>query len=80
MAAKATKNRPLAWDIREYCKNTKNNNYGDSTMTAKDVDEYVTAAAISLLKQGKEISFIIQVTGLSLERIQKLKTITSKRH
>ena len=42
---------------------------------AKDPEQYITKTAINMLQEGRDIKLVMQVTGLSLEQIQKLKAI-----
>ena len=42
---------------------------------AKDPEQYITKTAINMLQKGRDIKMVMQVTGLSLAEIQKLKAI-----
>ena len=43
-----------------------------------ELDQYITATAIKMLKRGEDVRLIMQATSLTLEEIQKLKAITIK--
>ena len=45
---------------------------------SKDLNDHVRATAVNMLRQGLDIKLISQVTGLSIEEIQKLQAITRK--